>query len=206
MENIVNRLNSEIILFNPQNTAINTHHSKSADMLISEIEENDNVLDYGLGIGRNVRHIHNSTGLKVHGCDIVEQLQKEQKAHDQLRKQGHKIETSNNLKDNYYNKVLCSHVLNVIQQEEREFVMADIYNKMSKGGIVYLEVRTKQDIEKAKTKEVYGNGYMVKSRGGYNYQEGISKECMQDLFTRTGFTIIDHKFNSSTHIVKAIKQ
>lgn len=193
--------------FKPENTAISKGNSKSAEMLINDTANNEIVLDYGIGVGRNVKYmLEKREYIEIHGTDIVEQLVKENAKHNELRERGCIITESKLLNNESYDKVLNSHVLNVIAEDTiKNFVVNDIYNKLKKGGKAYFEVRTKSDVESAKTKEVFGNGYKIKKGKDFTYQEAISKEKMKDLIEANGFIIMDHICNSSRHIVVATK-
>lgn len=207
-ENIekLDKKESESVTFNPENTAIDTRFSASADMIAKEITADTPVLDYGCGTGRNMRHIIEKTGAVVDGTDIPEQLEKEKDKHDQLRAKGSIIANNDIIPDEYYKVALNSHVLNVIESDAvKQFVVNDIYKKLTTGGKAYIEVRTKQDVEGAKTKEPHGDGWKIKCKGGYTYQEGISKEKMQTLVSNAGFKIEKHICNSSKHIMVVAK-
>lgn len=199
----VEKSENKSIQFHPQATAIKKGNSYSAKMLIEDIKSTkEKILDYGLGIGRNLEYIADNTNLKLFGVDIMEQIEKEKANHDKLRSQGHIIEPTekNNLKG--FDKILNSHVLNVVDSDEvKKFIVADIYDKLNEGGKAYIEVRTKADVESAKTKEKYKDGYKIKKGSVYTYQEGITKEKMLNLVTSVGFKVNQHIYNSSKHII-----
>ena len=192
-----------MVKFNAENTAIDTKHSKSADKIVEMVKDGNKVLDYGCGTGRNIRYIiENSNSITIDGTDIIEQLEKQHDKHDILRKKGVYINVSSNIKNNYYNYILCSHVLNVIDNDGVKLnVLQDIYSKLTNDGIAVIEVRTKNDIEGAKTKEKYGNGYKIKKGNSFTYQEAITKEKMEKLVKNAGFEIVEHVFNTSNHII-----
>ena len=192
-----------MVKFNAENTAIDTKHSKSADKIVEMVKDGNKVLDYGCGTGRNIRYIiENTNNVITDGTDIIEQLKKQHDKHDILRKKSVCIDVSSNIKNNYYNYVLCSHVLNVIDNDGVKLnVLQDIHNKLINSGIAIVEVRTKKDVESAKTKEKYGNGYKIKKGNSFTYQEAITKEKMEELVKNAGFEILAHIFNASNHII-----
>lgn len=192
-----------MVKFNAENTAIDTKHSKSASKIVEMVKDGNKILDYGCGTGRNIRYIiDNTNNVITDGTDIIEQLEKQHDKHDILRKKGVFINVSSNIKNNYYNYVLCSHVLNVIDNDGIKLnVLQDIHNKLVNNGIAIIEVRTKNDVESAKTKEKYGNGYKIKKGNSYTYQEAITKEKMGELVKNAGFEILEHIFNASNHII-----
>ena len=192
-----------MVKFSPENTAIDTRNSKSAVMVADKVKENTKVLDYGCGTGRNIKYILEKTNaIVVDGTDIIQQLKKEKAKHDILREKGSLIELSEKLPSNYYDIILNSHVLNVVEKDEiKENILADMYDKLLEGGMAIIEVRTKKDVESAKTKEKYGDGYKIKKGNSYTYQEAISKEKMEELVKKVGFEIVKHIFNASNHII-----
>lgn len=192
-----------MVKFSPENTAIDTRNSKSAVMVANEVKENTKVLDYGCGTGRNIKYILEKTNaIVVDGTDIIQQLKKEKAKHDILREKGSLIELSEKLPSNYYDIILNSHVLNVVEKDEiKENILADMYDKLLEGGMAIIEVRTKKDVESAKTKEKYGDGWKIKKGNSYTYQEAISKEKMINLVSKVGFKIEEHICNSSNHII-----
>lgn len=192
--------------FKPELTAIDTRNSKSAEMVADVATEEIKVLDYGCGTGRNIKYIKNNTPAIVHGCDIPEQLEKEKEKHSKLMDERTVIAPATELENEAYDVVLNSHVLNVIESDEvKKIVVADIFQKLKKGGKAIIEVRTKQDVEGAKTKEKYGDGWKIKKGSSFTYQEGITKEKMVNLLSNVGFKIEEHIYNSSRHIVVASK-
>lgn len=195
--------------FKPQNTSIVKGVSNATKVLVDhvKIDGTSRVLDYGCGSGRNMLFIkENCNNIEVHGTDIIEQLEKEKERHDRLREMGCIITESNLLGNNSYDKILNTHVLNVIASDEvKNIVVRDIYNKLKKDGVAYFEVRTKSDVESAKTKEKYGDGYKIKKGNCYTYQEAITKEKMTNLLENNGFNIIHHTCNSSKHFVLVSK-
>jgi len=191
-----------MVKFNPENTAIATNKSKTAILLKEEGAKN--ILDYGCGKGRNIKYLQEN-GIIADGCDIPEQIEISGKYYAPLEIQGSKITTSEKVKKKY-DYVLNSHVLNVIESDEiKNYVVKDINSKLNMNGKLYLEVRTEKDVAGAKSKEKYGDGWKIKCKGGFTYQEGITKEKMEYLLTSNGFKIEKHVYNSSTHMVIATK-
>lgn len=198
--------NKKAVKFKPELTAIDTRNSKSAEMVAEMAQKNEKVLDYGCGTGRNIKFIKNNADVNVDGCDIVEQLEKEHHRHEILRSEGSVIAESSALPNDHYGIVLSSHVLNVIESDSvKKIVVADIFQKLKNGGKAVIEVRTKSDVEGAKTKESFGDGWKIKKGSSFTYQEAITKEKMVKLVTEVGFKIDEHIYNSSKHIVVAVK-
>lgn len=203
---ILSEKNKGVVNFKPELTAIDIRNSKSAEMVVDVATEEIKVLDYGCGTGRNIKYIKNNTPAIVHGCDIPEQLEKEKEKHSKLIDERTVIAPATELENEAYDVVLNSHVLNVIESDEvKKIVVADIFQKLKEGGKAVIEVRTKSDVEGAKTKEKYGDGWKIKKGSNFTYQEGITKEKMVNLLSTVGFKIEEHIYNSSRHIVVASK-
>lgn len=72
--------------------------------------------------------------------------------------------------------VVCNLVLNVIDDiKEREKVIRNILTLLKVGGIAYIVTRTPEQVESAKTKEPYKDGYLMKSKSGKTFQKGFSR-------------------------------
>lgn len=194
---------SKKIEFKPQDTAIPNGNSKSAEYLVGDIWLNDCILDYGCGKGRNIKYIKESVNCNIYvdGCDIQEQLDKEYDLHRELEIDGNTtITLAEDLMNDQYDKILNSHVLNVVESDDiKNFIIKDIYSKLRDGGQAYFEVRTQKDIEKSTSKIKYGNGWWMPTKN--TYQEAISEEKMISLLTNNGFKIVKHICNQSKHIV-----
>ena len=195
----------ENVIIKSELTCINTNVSYCTKKIASMYNKGINVLDYGLGSGRNVAHLLKSE-YNVHGCDTLEQLTRQQANHDILRQQGATIDFCSNLPSEFYNVVLCSFVLNVIESDSIKLeVVQDLYNKQKKYGITYIEVRTDSDIKGAKTKEKYNNGYLIRKGKNYTYQEAISFEKLEKLVKKAGFKVGTHVCNSTKHYITLFK-
>lgn len=186
----------------PELTAISTRHSKSAEMLAKMAHNTDGfVLDYGCGTGRNMNYLL-SQGIVSCGCDIQEQLDAQADKHLRLMEKGCLVLLSENFGDNQFEFILCSHVLNVIESDTtKQNVVNDIARLLAKGGKAIIEVRTAHDIESAKTREAYKNGWIIKKGNAFTYQEAISKDKLEDLCINAGLKVVIHSCNSSKHII-----
>lgn len=190
----------------PELTAISTRHSKSAEM-IAEMAQGSTefVLDYGCGTGRNMNYLL-SSGIISCGCDIPEQLEAQHDKHLELMEKGCLIMEAQYFGDNQFGFILCSHVLNVVYDDQVKIaILSDIHRLLTDNGVAVIEVRTQKDVESAKTKEACGNGYVVKKGSSYTYQEGISKAKMEMLCRNAGLKVVSHVCNSSRHIIVVSK-
>lgn len=189
--------------FKPEKTAIDTRQSLTAKLVVENIVAGDKVLDYGCGTGRNMRYIKENTPKKeinttIVGCDIMEQLENNVEKHNVLREQGMEIFPDTQVPENEFDIVLNSHVLNVIPDDEiKQLVVNNIYRALVDGGHALIEVRTKKDVEGAKYKTPYGDGWHITRTN--TYQEGLTVEKMQKLAKNAGFIIEEHVCKSDRH-------
>lgn len=190
----------------PELTAISTRHSKSAEMIAEMAQDSaEFVLDYGCGTGRNMNYLL-SSGIISCGCDIPEQLESQHDKHLELMEKGCLIMEAKYFGDNQFGFILCSHVLNVVYDDQVKIaILSDIHRLLTDNGVAVIEVRTQKDVESAKTKEACGNGYVVKKGSSYTYQEGISKAKMEMLCRNAGLKVVSHVCNSSRHIIVVSK-
>ena len=201
------------VLIKPEVTAMNvTREAESARQLLKMIlldgkENNAEVLDYGCGLGRNVKYLIENTKCIIDGCDTEEQVRNINQDLEKMAyfaKKGSNITTSGKL-GTTYDYILNSHVLNVVTDDIKKIIVADIYDLLKVGGKAVIQVRTANDVESAKTKIKHGDGWLIKKGKHTTYQEGITKEKMIVLLEDVGFTIINHRFTKSIHMVEVIK-
>lgn len=196
----------------PEVTAMNvTRESESARQLAKMIQLQGNhafdVLDYGCGLGRNIKYLLENTNCFVDGCDTEEQIKNINKDVEKMayfKNQSSTITTSDKLEGGY-EFMLNSHVLNVVMDDVKKIIVEDMYRLLAKNGKLVIQVRTESDVASAKSKEKYGDGWLIKKGKETTYQEGITKEKMQKLLTDAGFKIINHKFTKSIHMVEVVK-
>lgn len=186
----------------PELTAISTKHSKSAEMIANLMTDDSVILDYGCGTGRNMTYLLEQGACSLCGTDIPEQLKAQEAKHDALMEQGCLIMESFYYASNSFDLILCSHVLNVIESNSvKQNVVNDIANLLAEGGKAVIEVRTAHDVEAAKTKEAYKDGWLIKKGSAYTYQEALSNAKLEGLCINAGLKVVDHISNSSKHII-----
>lgn len=205
----------------PEVTAMSvSRESESARQLMKMIEsdgkEEPTVLDYGCGFGRNMLYMKKETCDKniyayIHGTDTDAQIKNIEKNtnYKELNPMVGRLKIYSNkylkLNNSKYDYILSSHVLNVVMDDVKKFILQDMYKHLEVGGKAVIQVRTESDVTSAKTKEKYGDGWLIKKGKETTYQEGITKEKMQDLLTGAGFKIINHRFTKSIHMVEVVK-
>lgn len=205
----------------PEVTAMNvSRESESARLIEKKVKLNSHlknngcmdisVLDYGCGLGRNIKYLIENSVCWVDGCDTHDQIQN-------IKKDTSKMEYFNERNvmlahADYYKKygikydmILNSHVLNVVPDDIKKIIISDMYELLKDGGQAVIQVRTESDVASAKTKEKYGDGWLIKKGKETTYQEGITKEKMNRMLTDAGFKIINHRFTKSIHIVEVVK-
>lgn len=199
----------------PEVTAMNVNReSESARQVLSMVKLNGltttQVLDYGCGLGRNMQYLIKNNVVWVNGCDTPDQVKNIRKDADKMaffEENNAYISTAEYFK-NYgmkYDIILNSHVLNVVMDDVKKIIIKDMYELLRTGGKAVIQVRTESDVASAKTKEKYGDGWLIKKGKNTTYQEGITKEKMHKLLTDAGFKIINHRFTKSIHMVEVVK-
>lgn len=199
----------------PEVTAMNvSRESESARQVLNMIKLNGitttQVLDYGCGLGRNMQYLLKNNVVWVNGCDTPDQvnnIKKDAKKMAFFKENNAYISTAEYFK-NYgmkYDIILNSHVLNVVMDDVKKIIIKDMYELLRTGGKAVIQVRTESDVASAKTKEKYGDGWLIKKGKETTYQEGITKEKMNRMLTDAGFKIINHKFTKSIHMVEVVK-
>ena len=188
-----------------------TRESESARQLAKLIKLEGNkayeVLDYGCGLGRNIKYLLENTNCFVDGCDTEEQVKNINKDAEKMayfKNQATTITTSDKLEGGY-EFMLNSHVLNVVMDDVKKIIIDDMYKLLAKNGKLVIQVRTESDVASAKSKEKYGDGWLIKKGKDTTYQEGITKEKMHRMLTSAGFKIINHRFTKSIHMVEVTK-
>ena len=198
----------------PESTAMNVSRESESARKVAELANQHNagywtkILDYGCGLGRNINYlIRNTESICIDGCDTPEQIENLRKDAEKMRffkKSGSIIATSDRVRHDY-DFILNSHVLNVVMDDVKKIIIEDMYELLKEGGKAVIQVRTESDVASAKTKEKYGDGWLIKKGKDTTYQEGITKEKMQELLTDAGFKIINHRFTKSIHMVEVVK-
>lgn len=198
----------------PEVTAMNVSRESESARKVAELANQHDagywtkILDYGCGLGRNINYlIKNTESICIDGCDTPEQIENLKKDTEKMRffkKSGSVIATSDRVRSDY-DFILNSHVLNVVMDDVKKIIIEDMYELLKKGGKAIIQVRTESDVASAKTKEKYGDGWLIKKGKDTTYQEGITKEKMHKLLTDAGFKIINHRFTKSIHMVEVVK-
>ena len=193
-------VNGETFIVTPESTAIRNGHATSSDLFANALG-NGKGFDYGLGTGRNIEYIFKEYGKIIDGCDIPEQLARQN--YSNIVANGSKIGLSNNFDSSSYDSVLCSFVLNVIHDDKiKQSVMNDIARLLKKGGTLFLEVRTKNDVKSSSTKKEYADGFVIpKGKKNATYQEIVTYEKIERLAKNAGLKITSTKNNASKHLL-----
>ena len=180
---------------NGENTAIANGVATSAKLLAVEYNHRDHcgpVLDYGTGMGRNLRWLI-SKGVRVVGTDLDSQIERQKERIKDLP-----VFSAYDLPEHHYELILCSFVLNVIQEDSVKLsVLQDINRLLAGDGMIFLELRRKWDIDHIKCAEPCGDGVLCK-RG---YQEYVKPEKLERLASQAGLTICSVINNGLKYIV-----
>lgn len=195
----------------PEKTAMAvSRESESARKLLKLTQEKSNptVLDYGCGLTRNMKYIlSNNKSCHVDGCDTENQVQNVLNDNEKKKffiEKNSTITTSDKL-DIQYDFILSSHVLNVVLDDVKMYILKDMHRLLKDNGKAIIQVRTSSDVESAKSKEKFGSGWLIKKGKDVTFQEGITKEKMVSMLEEVGFKILNHKFTKSLHLVEVTK-
>jgi hypothetical protein len=160
-------------MLNHEKTAITRGSSKSAKLLSRTIAKHEDVLDFGAG------KLRNSMLLKQRGFENVYALDTAKQVAGCKDTGGIPFSTYENYKDNRFEAILCSFVLNVCSPEEQAMVVDQIKSLSMDGTRIIFEVRTVRDVKGAKTAQSDGQGGFV-MRGG-TYQYPFTVRSLRDL-------------------------
>jgi len=164
--------------YDPTLTAIgNTKETNSARMLCAYSEKPiRNILDYGCGKLRNSNFLKGK-GFNVFVFDLPSQLSK--------------LDTSEftvvgTITENTFDAVLCSFVLNVVEQDTRKQILSNIHKTLVAGGLAFIEVRKTIT---AKHMEAYKDGFLVGKNTVKTFQKVFTKNEIVALLEGLNFTV-----------------
>ena len=191
-------------IIKPEKTAIKNGVSKSAKMIVNNHNKNERVLDYGCGKLRNSNFLLEQ-GYTVSIIDTKEQLDSLDK--EQLSKFNKIYEhNSINLKDKY-DVILCSFVLNVIEDEEdRIKVINNINELLTIDGVAYIEVRGEKSLNYTKFKKSYKDGYIVGKSNIKTFQIPFNYKKLLHLFVKCCIIYNIKEINSENIIMECRKK
>lgn len=140
----------------PEKTAIKNSVSKSTKIIETLMSKDKEILDYGCGKLRNTKY------LKKQGFTNISVIDTETQINSLSKKELQDFwyyNSPNQIKDNTFDCVLCSFVLNVLLPDVRKEVIKEI-ERVAKD-IIILEVRTDNDLKSTKNKVEYEDGYLI---------------------------------------------
>jgi len=144
------------------NTAIKRRKpSAPLALLMEEALLEDSILDYGCGRGGDLKHLK-SNGHSVHGYD----------PHWGPKE----------LIDKEYNTILCTYVLNVLQEDEADYVVSDIERRLAPGGTAFITVRRDISVDGKTTKGFQRNVVLDLPI----YKEKKGQYCMYEITRPVG--------------------
>lgn len=180
----------------PEKTAITNGVSYSAKRLIQDSKGFGVALDYGSGKLRNSRYLRDE-GMTVDAVDTKDQIDTYDV--DFLR---NTFSTNDSVSDRY-DYILCSFVLNVIPDLEiRMGVISRLKELVSDDGFIYLETRSDDKIESAKTAIRYGDGYLLGSGEVKTFQKKIDLDELRGYADCIGLRVAESKKLSASSFIK----
>lgn len=189
-------------IIKPENTAISNGTSKNMRELVEFLDKDIEILDFGSGKLRNSNYL-NKTGFKnVSILDTPIQVSK----YSQEEKEKFKNVFINNI-EGKYDLILCNYVLNVIPNKlEREEIIKDIYLHLKDKGIALFEVRTNYDINCAKNKMKYLDGFLIGKGNIKTFQKPYELKEIVVILNSHHFKVIRAKEDKSSICVIVKKE
>jgi SAM-dependent methyltransferase len=167
-ENIENSSEESVLNFNYWETQRNNtqkSYELQAKSFKSFLNKNDIVIDYGSGFGMSKNYFFDFNYIDF-------------EPYPQNSREIPSFTNASLLLKQYSGKaagVVCNLVLNVIDNvEDRKIAVENILRLLKPNGIAYIVTRTPQQVEDAKTKIPYGDGYKIKSKSGFTFQKGFT--------------------------------
>lgn len=186
-----------------EKTAIVNGVSNSCKWLVEDYT-NGNVLDYGFGKLRNTKYIlEKNINLSI--LDTEEQINNNMEYIKEINID--KVyKSSEAIKENYYNYILLSFVLNVVPSyEDREFILSNIYNGLTDEGFVYIEVRNDKFLKSTTTKIEYNDGYLLGNGKKKTFQKPYDVEDITNFVKKHKLNVVGLKKTSGSIILKCKK-
>lgn len=197
------------MLVKSERTAITNGVSKSAKLINKYINKDKTILDYGCGKLRNSIYLLNG-GFKVSICDTEDQfinLEKNDKFNTLLAKFEDKFICDGQLNtDKEFDIILNSFVLNVVDKKTRKRILDNIRLILNKDGYLFIEVRTLQDIENAKYKTPFEDGFLMGNNYTKTFQKAFDIDELEHYLKQNGFKVHYIKDTNKSIILIASKE
>jgi hypothetical protein len=164
----------EDFVINPQKTQRpNTVSSYNKAYDILGIQEGDEVLDYGAGMGLGAE------AGRLRGANVTtfEPLPRENFKPTYLNPEEIPAESAN--------KVVNMNVLNVLPPELRDQAVLGIGKSLKPGGSAIINVRPKTDVDSAKNKIKSEDGWIVGTGEERTFQKGFTQQELQEYVQET---------------------
>ena len=166
----------------PEKTAIKTGVSNGTKYICNTFSKNNNkILDYGAGKLRNSKYL-SELNFDVSVLDTQEQVKGWDL--DFVKKKFSNIYTTNSDINEKFDIILCSFVLNVIEDESvRQNILNKISDLLVKNGVAIIEVRGERFVKTAKTIKSYKDGYILGSGQIKTFQKPYNRETFYNLLS-----------------------
>lgn len=192
-----------------ENTAITNGQSTSTKLIIDKYtgtNKNLLLLDYGCGKLRNAKKLV-ECGFKVSLLDTKEQLKKISEEDFSLFQDIYSNESRNYICNiRKYNIILCSFVLNVIEDEkERIDVLNNINDFILRDGEIFIEVRRETSLKSSKSMIEYKDGYVLGKGTIRTFQKPFEKEDVEKLISKSNLKLKNTIVLANSIIVSCIK-
>ncbi|MEG0908743.1 MAG: methyltransferase domain-containing protein [Bacilli bacterium] len=197
------------MLVKAEKTAITNGVSKTAKLINKEISKDKRILDYGCGKLRNSIYLLDNE-FKVSICDTKDQLINLNN-NDKYEKQLAKFEDvfccdGQVVTTDKYDIILNSFVLNVVDENTRRQILSNIRLMLKDDGYLYIEVRTYKDIENAKFKTPFQDGFLMGKQSIRTFQKPFYIDELENFLLINGFNVQYTKDTGKSIIAIATKE
>jgi hypothetical protein len=154
--------------------------------LLTPEEQQGKGLDYSAGLGKGSALLRQEFNANIESYEPFPHENSEDITYSGL----------NSLPDKLYDYIFCSAVLNVVEQDIRNFIVLDIYAHLKPGGQAIIGVRSKADVLSARTAYVIDaeNGEIIDRVRG-SYQKGFTgpelREYISDILPEAAVTRVE---------------
>lgn len=187
----------------PEKTAIATgvsNGTKYADDTF--YMDKKRILDYGAGKLRNAKYLA-ELGYNVSILDTPEQVAGWDL--EFVKETFSNIYTTNSKINEKFDLILCSFVLNVVEEETvRKDILNNISNLLEKNGIAIIEVRGERFVKTAKTIKPYGDGYILGSGKVKTFQKPYNRNSFYELLVSQDKFYVEKIISNSDSLTAVI--
>lgn len=139
------------------------------------------VLDYGAGLGLGA-DVLRSAGLKVQTFEPFPERWKSATRPSYRR--------TDDIPSEAFDSAICLNVLNVVDRQERDHILGELFRALVPGGVLVLNARSVTDVAKAsvKRKGPEEGSWIIGMGSETRYQKGFTQKELEDYVRSMGWT------------------